>query len=343
MRRIASSLALTLIALTLVPSTPLANAATVGFSWSGGVLTVTGTGGNDSLTVTCSAGSVSVNGSTDFGFGLVPCASVAAITLLGAGGDDTLNTTPANPANFTSPITTTLKGGPGNDTLSASTGDDTLKGGTGNDTLTGSFGNETIGGGKGTDILKETGFAFGTGDTIMLTDTTMSGDLGSDTLSSIEAADITGTSMADVMSSAGFSGPVFFDGDAGADSITGGPGDDTLMAGNGGDTIVGGSGNDTIVPGPGDDSAQGGSGLDMLAEPTDASTTFTAITMMASTTGSGSIIMRFDTGGMRSSASASKKGVLMVPGHTVSTCTPASSTSYDNASAKPTCANFDAA
>lgn len=285
MRRIASSLAVALIALTLVPSTPLASAATVGFSWSGGVLTVTGTAGNDSLTVTCSAGNVSVNGSTDFGFGLVPCASVAAITLLGAGGDDTLNTTPANPANFTSLITTTLKGGPGNDTMSASTGDDTLKGGTGNDILTGSFGNETIGGGKGRDTLRETGFAFGTGNTILLTDTTMSGDLGSDTLSSIESAEIKGTNMADVMSAAGFSGSVIFDGDAAVDSITGGPGDDTLMGGTGSDTIVGGGGSDTVVPGPSDDSVQGGSGIDMLAEQTDASTTLTATTMTASTTG----------------------------------------------------------
>ena len=64
---------------------------------------------------------------------------------------------------------------------------------------------------------------------------------------------------------------------------------------------------------------------------------------IASTSRAGSIIERSATGGMRESASASKKGVRIAPGHTVSTCTPASSTSSESALARPTSANFVAA
>jgi len=285
MRRIATSLILALVAFMLA-APPAAEAASVQYSFSGGVLTATGTSGDDSLDAGCSGfGNVTVNSVTNFGLGPILCASVAAITLLGKDGNDSLNTTPVNGTDYTSILTTTLKGGAGNDTLSASVIADTVKGGAGNDSLRGSFGNDNIGGGKGYDTLVEIGFPFGMGDTIMLTDTTMSGDLGNDTLSSMESADIKGTTMADVMSAAGFHGRVMFDGDAAGDSITGGPGDDTLLGGPGADTIVGGSGNDGIVPGPSDDTVQGGPGNDTLAESTAASTTVTDTTMTASTTG----------------------------------------------------------
>ena len=46
---------------------------------------------------------------------------------------------------------------------------------------------------------------------------------------------------------------------------------------------------------------------------------------------------------MRESASSSKNGVRITPGHTVSTCTPASSTSSESEAARPTIANFVAA
>jgi len=95
-------------------------------------------------------------------------------------------------------------------------GNDTLLGGSGNDVLEGGSGDDLLIGGTGVDRVR------GAGDVdLTLTDTTLTG-LGTDTLDSIEHADLTGGLGANVLDGSAFSGAlVIFD--------TGGGGDDTLI------------------------------------------------------------------------------------------------------------------
>jgi 2-oxoglutarate ferredoxin oxidoreductase subunit alpha len=67
-----------------------------------------------------------------------------------------------------------------------------------------------------------------------------------------------------------------------------------------------------------------------------------AIGVTASTSTSGSIIVRFDTCGMFASASSSKKSVRTIAGQTVSTWTPSPSSSIESDSPSPTSANLEA-
>ncbi|OCQ95613.1 hypothetical protein BCD67_10340 [Oscillatoriales cyanobacterium USR001] len=62
----------------------------------------------------------------------------------------------------------------------------------------------------------------------------------------------------------GFSGPVLFIGDAGANNVTGTAFSDILNAGGGNDTLSGGGGNDTLTGGTGVDSLDGGAGNDVF-------------------------------------------------------------------------------
>jgi len=72
-----------------------------------------------------------------------------ATVMLGLGGDDTMN---ASPANVTLP-SVVMDGGAGNDLLQGSGQADSLIGGKGNDTLLGQGGDDTLDGGSGNDRL----------------------------------------------------------------------------------------------------------------------------------------------------------------------------------------------
>jgi Ca2+-binding RTX toxin-like protein len=250
-----------------------------------GVLTVRGTGGSDSISISCGSDSVLVNGSSSFGFGSVPCNSIVRIVLIGRGGDDYLNTSVSG-GDFTALTKTVLKGGAGIDELVAGPFRDVLFGGDGPDVLTGSFGNDRIAGGPGEDRLLEAGYAFGTGNTVILSDTAMTGDLGSDVLSSIERAEIHGTVMADTISARLFTGTTELYGDADDDLLIGGPKRDALYGEDGADTMRGLGGSDALTGGAGNDRFVGGAGMDVALENIQASATITDTSMTASTTGS---------------------------------------------------------
>jgi len=118
---------------------------------SGGVLTVTGDGHDNTITASRdAAGTILVNGGTVAVSGGVPTiANTTLIRIIGLNGNDLLlvddSNGPMPPAN--------LLGGEGDDTLTGSASDDVLDGGPGNDTLNGRDGNDTLIGGPGNDIL----------------------------------------------------------------------------------------------------------------------------------------------------------------------------------------------
>ena len=201
------------------------------------------------------------------------------LQLTGAGTDSLTNIEQANltggsgpneidASMFTGP--TTLDGGRGNDTLRGGSnvdvlrgddGDDCVFGNGGNDSVTGGTGNDALDGGSGTaDVLVETGDVD-----LTLTNTSLIG-LGSDTLTGIERASLTGGGGSNTLDATGFTnGSVTLDGDAGDDRLFGSDNDDVLQGGSGQDKLVGGGGNDQLDGGQGLDTVTGGLGNDAIA------------------------------------------------------------------------------
>jgi len=151
-----------------------------------------------------------------------------------------------------------LDGRGGNDTLNGDRGNDTLLGGTGNDKLTGAAGDDSFDGGPGTDRLVEVGDV-----NFKLTDTSLTG-LGSDKLTSVEAATLVGGPSANTIDASGFSGNTILQGLGGNDTLTGGAGGSILIGGAGDDQITGASGDDLLIGGAGADRIVGSAGDDIM-------------------------------------------------------------------------------
>lgn len=140
----------------------------------GGVLTITGTPGNDSplfshdegatdpsqviematwgepTTLTPAAQAAGCAEGPEWDDTIVcPRPSRIVVNLLA--GDDSLSTYEATDLPFTVPFE--ADGGPGNDTLDGASGNDTLSGGDGNDALTGRDGDDSLYGQAGDDVL----------------------------------------------------------------------------------------------------------------------------------------------------------------------------------------------
>lgn len=186
--------------------------------------------------------------------------SIETARLIGGGSDNTLDA-----SAFTGK--TTLQGGEGADTIIGGSNADSMEGGNGNDVLTGGLGNDTFTGGAGTDTIIEENLT-----SLSMTSTSMSGR-GSDTISGIEAANLTGTAGNDTITGGSFAGVMTIEGFGGRDSLAGGAGADTIFGGAGNDTLVGGGGNDLIrgeedhdriTGGTGNDSVDGGDGNDSI-------------------------------------------------------------------------------
>ena len=163
-----------------------------------------------------------------------------------------------------------LIGGAGGDTISVAgfSGQATLSGQGGNDTLTGGAGNDSLDGGTGSDTVLETGAAG-----YVLTTSQLTGS-GTDSLTDVENANLTGDAGANTIDASGFVGTATtltggagndtITGSTGQDSIDGGGDDDTLQGAAGADTIFGDSGNDLLLGGSGDDNLNGFSGNDTV-------------------------------------------------------------------------------
>ncbi|MGM3309609.1 M10 family metallopeptidase [Anabaena sp. WFMT] len=160
-----------------------------------------------------------------------------------------------------------LIGGLGNDILRGGEGNDKLDGGEGDDNLNGEAGNDILNGAAGYDILAVSGdFNY------TLTNTQFIGE-GTDTLVSIEEANLFGGSSNNIFDTKGFTGNVVLYGGAGDDLLSAGSGDDLLYGEEGADTLSGGAGsdylfggeeNDSLIAGLGNDALLGGEGNDYL-------------------------------------------------------------------------------
>jgi Ca2+-binding RTX toxin-like protein len=124
-----------------------------------------------------------------------------------------------------------LNGGGGNDTLSGTSGDDTLNGGSDDDVLLGGSGDDILNGDTGSDQIRQT-----VNSHQVLVDTLVTGE-GSDTLSSIEEAQLTGGANPNSLDASGFSGSVTLTGLDGNDTLYGAAGDDVLDGGLGTDQV----------------------------------------------------------------------------------------------------------
>lgn len=161
----------------------------------------------------------------------------------------------------------TIETGSGNDVINASfisrevvlnggAGNDTLSGGAGGDTLSGGAGKDSLDGGAGTDTVVET-----TVDSVMtLTNLQLTGN-GTDNLTSIERAVLTGTAASNTLDASAFT-----------------QGNVTLLGGNGNDTLLG-SAFTGAVDGDGfNDVLDGGAGTDLARQSSRVSQSFTAAT-----------------------------------------------------------------
>jgi Ca2+-binding RTX toxin-like protein len=123
-------------------------------------------------------------------------------------------------------------GGNGDDTLTGNTSNNLLSGGLGDDTLRGEGGDDILDGGPGIDTVIQSVDADQ-----LLTTTSLTGQ-GTDTLTSIERASLTGGVGDNLLDARGFGGIAGLNGGAGNDTLAGGSGNDTLAGGNGDDTYL---------------------------------------------------------------------------------------------------------
>ncbi|MFO0939988.1 MAG: calcium-binding protein [Pirellulales bacterium] len=187
------------------------------------------------------------------GLGSDTLVAMEVVNLTGGSSNNTLD------ASAFTAGSVVLDGGAGDDNLIGGSGNDTLKGGDGNDSLTGGAGNDSISGDQGSDTLIETGDV-----NFVLTNSSLVG-LGTDGLSKIERAILTGGAGNNTLDASAFTqGNVILDGGAGNDTIKGGSGDYKLFGGSGSDSIYGGVGNDFIDGGIGDDLLEGQAGMDLI-------------------------------------------------------------------------------
>ncbi|MCH2590612.1 MAG: S8 family serine peptidase [Planctomycetales bacterium] len=168
--------------------------------------------------------------------------------LNGSSGNDTVDGGDGSDRVFGGSGTDMLDGGDGADRLNGQGGSgDVVLGNDGDDTVQGGSGNDLLDGGPGYDELRESGNVD-----FLLEDTSLAGQ-GTDEISSLESARLTGGRDANVIDASGFSGPVTLRGSGGDDLLRSSSFDDLLLGGNGDDTLESGSGLDTLEGGTGTD------------------------------------------------------------------------------------------
>ena len=225
----------------------------------GGSLTIDTGAGNDVISV----GRLDNNFSGD-------------LLLDGSGGNDRIVI--ADQSNVTGTINVSADGGEGRDVLDASAftqgavlfggaGNDVLIGGSGNDDLFGQAGTDILTGGAGDDMLD------GGADADVLIEsadanlTLSAGGLtgiGTDVVTAIERAELTGGNSGNVIDATNFTGVVLLRGGGGADELIGTAFNDTMFGGSGNDTMSGLAGVDVLNGEGNDDSLTGGQGNDQL-------------------------------------------------------------------------------
>ena len=300
---------------SLLVGLPAAHAA-VSATVSGGVLTITGDGADDTILVTCAGGQAKVNGNDPSP--AAACATITTISINSGAGDDTVSLATVTLANFTLLSSTTINGGPGRDQITGGTEADMMIGGPDDDTFRPGFGNDAIQGGGSLegDFVEET-----IQTTATLTDTSLTSSLaGTDTLNDVETARLTGGGLADTIDASGFSGQTDLLGLGGTDTITGGSGPDEILGGTQVDALDGGPGSDRFSFEPGNDTIVGGTGddyLQVLSIAGTATLTDTSFALGGETdtlSSIGHVGLYSDDGGRTINASAYSGNVLMYGG-----------------------------
>src|SRR4051812_31202257 len=245
---------------------------------SNGVLTITGTGGNDNIYVSTSIGNTIRVADQNVQIGsLIPKASVKKIVVnCGAGNDFAY-------VNLFEKVPTLIDGGAGNDGLTAATaGNNTVLGGLGDDNLVGGSANDSIDGGDGKDVLSggvgNDTLLGGSGDDLLTGGTgndLLDGGLGADKLRGSEGADTvtyasrTNPIVADITDGAtelpddGEAGEKDFI-EASVENLIGGKGNDKLTGSTYAGTPTGYTKNNKLVGGGGNDSLFGLDGNDII-------------------------------------------------------------------------------
>ncbi|MFO1007524.1 MAG: calcium-binding protein [Planctomycetaceae bacterium] len=205
---------------------------TVDYSLSGGVLSVSCSAQDDTITIRNDAGIIKIdnNGSViDTG---LAAASVTSVSLSGGGGNDVLKLD----ASLGALVAGTLLGGDGNDTLISGLGNDTLDGGADVDTVS------YI---QGVAGLNNAGVKV----ILALSTVQTTGGAGKDKL--LNAENLIGSNFNDTLT-----------GNAGVNELRGGQGNDNLTGGGGADSLFGEEGNDTLNFDELDCTVSGGAGTD---------------------------------------------------------------------------------
>jgi Ca2+-binding RTX toxin-like protein len=277
-------MALLAIGYLLLPVPP-ASAGTIAANIADHILTVTGTGAGDAITIRCEGGDVTVNQNQPDG-GTEPCSSLRRILVFAEGGGDRVSLGDVGPGAFPDLSEVTVKGEGGDDVLIGSGIADTLNGGGGADELRGGGGSDVLApgpgsgsviGGTGHDEVAVSGNADWSvndervarigGDEVTLRSVesvSVRGGRGDNTISAISymgSVTAFGLGGDDLISTGGKhdrlvggDGNDLLDSAAGNDRLEGGAGADVLRAGEGNDELRGGPGDDTCIGGPGADS-----------------------------------------------------------------------------------------
>jgi Ca2+-binding RTX toxin-like protein len=279
-----TAFALVATCLLLTPMGP-ASAGTISANVVDHILTVTGTGEGDAITIRCEGGEVTVNQSQPDG-GPESCSTLRRILVFAEGGADRVSLGEVAPATFGDLANVVVDGGGGDDTLIGSGIGDQLDGGAGSDELRGGGGVDVLSpgpgsgsaiGGKGHDEVSVMGNADWS-----VNDERIARIPGGDevTLVSVESIAVAGGRGDNTISAVSFSGSVsasglegddriatgakhdHLDGGGGNDYLDSGAGNDLLEGKAGADALRGGEGNDELRGGPGDDTCTGGPGAD---------------------------------------------------------------------------------
>jgi Ca2+-binding RTX toxin-like protein len=241
----------------LVPQAP---AGTIVANVAGGVLTVTGTAGDDAIAVRCDGGNVKVNQADPSG-GAITCSDLVRIRVVAGDGSDRVSLSDVGPSVFGELEDVSLEGGDGEDTLIGSAGVDTLRGGDGRDRLEPGAGPGEILGGHGKDTVSVTGDGNWILSDTLLRFTTQGAD---NRIRSIERVNLTLGNADSLITASTLTAALTVDAGSGNDLVASGTGNDRLDGGDGNDFLQSGDGNDVLEGGPGDDVLRGDNGNDRM-------------------------------------------------------------------------------
>lgn len=157
------------------------------------------------------------------------------------------------------PVGGEINGTAAGDTLTGDAGANTINGLGGDDIITGAGGNDTIDGGAGVDTAVFSGVRAGYTVSTVGGVTTVTGPDGVDTLTTVERL-----RFDDVTLLVGAGGGQYVEGTAAGETLTGTAFADEILGAGGNDTISGLAGNDLIRGGDGNDTINAGTGVDTV-------------------------------------------------------------------------------